>query len=33
MKDTIEAYCNKKQNEKEQAMKAKQYDWESLEYR
>lgn len=33
MKDTIEAYCNKKQIEKEQAMKAKQYDWESLEYR
>jgi hypothetical protein len=33
MKDTIEAYCDKKQIEKEQAIKAKKYDWESLEYR
>jgi hypothetical protein len=33
MKDTIEVYCDKKEIEKEQAMKAKQYDWESLEYR
>jgi hypothetical protein len=33
MKDTIEAYCNKKKIEEEEAMKTKQYDWESLEYR
>ena len=33
VKDTVEAYCDKKQIEKEEAMKAKKYDWEALEYR
>jgi hypothetical protein len=33
MKDAIEAYCNKKEVEKQPVTKAKQYDWEALDYR